>query len=218
MARPAGAEYAAASAALHVADGCRRPLLARLRRIHPPDRRAHRGGLRPAVERHRRQRSGSIPQGRVLKAVATRDTWSGITLNWPVDGGEPLAGGIVGLADVRSARGILPAIAASGSAAISTAWRGLPRCAAMNCSAIRRPQALSADIVRPTSPPKSACFEAAPLDRPHYPHSHPETSQPTDLETAVEPHNQPGILGNAAGNAEERAAVSADQRERNRRC
>jgi PAS domain S-box-containing protein len=30
------------------------------------------------------------PEGRVLKAIATRDTWSGITLNWPVDGGGRL--------------------------------------------------------------------------------------------------------------------------------
>ncbi len=28
------------------------------------------------------------PEGRVLKAVATRNTWSGITLNWPADGGR----------------------------------------------------------------------------------------------------------------------------------
>jgi hypothetical protein len=38
---------------------------------------------------------------------------------------RPAAGGIVGIADLRSRAGILPAIAASGSAAISTAWRGL---------------------------------------------------------------------------------------------
>ncbi len=44
---------------------------------------------------------GLDPEGRVLKAVATRDTWSGITLNWPADGGS-VAGGIVGLADLRS--------------------------------------------------------------------------------------------------------------------
>ncbi len=43
-----------ASAALHVADGCRWPLRARLRRIHPPDRHAHRRRLRPAMERNRR--------------------------------------------------------------------------------------------------------------------------------------------------------------------
>ncbi len=29
---------------------------------------------------------GLDPEGRVLKAIATRDTWSGVTLNWPVDG------------------------------------------------------------------------------------------------------------------------------------
>jgi PAS domain S-box-containing protein len=29
---------------------------------------------------------GLDPEGRVAKAVATRDTWSGITLHWPVDG------------------------------------------------------------------------------------------------------------------------------------
>src|ERR1700722_6188526 len=31
---------------------------------------------------------GLDPEGRVVKAVATRGTWSGITLNWPVDGGD----------------------------------------------------------------------------------------------------------------------------------
>jgi PAS domain S-box-containing protein len=40
---------------------------------------------------------GLDPQGRVLKAVATRDTWSGITLNWPVDGGGPLPVELSGL-------------------------------------------------------------------------------------------------------------------------
>src|SRR6202048_1939544 len=30
------------------------------------------------------------PDSRVLKAIATGDTWSGITLNWPVDGGGRL--------------------------------------------------------------------------------------------------------------------------------
>ena len=40
---------------------------------------------------------GLDPQGRVLKAVATRDTWSGITLNWPVDGGDRLPVELSGL-------------------------------------------------------------------------------------------------------------------------
>ena len=40
---------------------------------------------------------GLDPDGRVLKAVATRDTWSGITLNWPVDGGGRLPVELSGL-------------------------------------------------------------------------------------------------------------------------
>ena len=37
------------------------------------------------------------PDGRVLKAVATHDTWTGITLNWPVDGGGRLPVELSGL-------------------------------------------------------------------------------------------------------------------------
>ena len=33
---------------------------------------------------------GLDPEGRVAKAIATRDTWSGIALDWPVDGGARL--------------------------------------------------------------------------------------------------------------------------------
>jgi len=40
---------------------------------------------------------GLDPQERVLKAVATHDTWSGITLNWPVDGGDRLPVDLSGL-------------------------------------------------------------------------------------------------------------------------
>ena len=40
---------------------------------------------------------GLDPEGRVVKAVATRDTWSGITLNWPVDGGGRLPVELSGL-------------------------------------------------------------------------------------------------------------------------
>jgi PAS domain S-box-containing protein len=37
------------------------------------------------------------PDGRVARALASRDTWAGITVNWPVDGGEPLAVELAGL-------------------------------------------------------------------------------------------------------------------------
>jgi PAS domain S-box-containing protein len=37
------------------------------------------------------------PEGRVAKALATRDTWAGVTVNWPVDGGERLPVELAGL-------------------------------------------------------------------------------------------------------------------------
>jgi PAS domain S-box-containing protein len=40
---------------------------------------------------------GLDPGGRVVSAVATRNTWSGITLNWPVDGGSRLPVELSGL-------------------------------------------------------------------------------------------------------------------------
>jgi PAS domain S-box-containing protein len=40
---------------------------------------------------------GLDPEGRVAKAVATRGTWSGITLDWPVDGGGRLPVELSGL-------------------------------------------------------------------------------------------------------------------------
>ncbi|MGH6751250.1 MAG: PAS domain S-box protein, partial [Bradyrhizobium sp.] len=40
---------------------------------------------------------GLDPDGRVMKAFATRQTWSGITLNWPVDGGAHLPVELSGL-------------------------------------------------------------------------------------------------------------------------
>jgi PAS domain S-box-containing protein len=40
---------------------------------------------------------GLDPDGRVMKAFATRQTWSGITLNWPVDGGTRLPVELSGL-------------------------------------------------------------------------------------------------------------------------
>src|SRR3569833_3538546 len=40
---------------------------------------------------------GLDPEGRVQRALATRDTWRGITLNWPVDGGGQLPVELSGL-------------------------------------------------------------------------------------------------------------------------
>ncbi|TPQ39530.1 PAS domain-containing sensor histidine kinase [Bradyrhizobium guangdongense] len=40
---------------------------------------------------------GLDPEGRVAKAIASRDTWAGVTVKWPVDGGEPLTVELAGL-------------------------------------------------------------------------------------------------------------------------
>lgn len=37
------------------------------------------------------------PDGRVAQALASRDTWAGITVNWPTDGGAPLPVELAGL-------------------------------------------------------------------------------------------------------------------------
>ena len=61
------------------------------------------------------------------------------------------------------ARAILPAIAVSAFAAISTAWRGSPRCGAMNSSvsaAPAAPEPLAADIVQAGPAPDSRQAES----------------------------------------------------------
>ena len=40
---------------------------------------------------------GLDPDGRVMEAIATRNTWSGVTVNWPVDGGGRLPVELSGL-------------------------------------------------------------------------------------------------------------------------
>jgi PAS domain S-box-containing protein len=47
---------------------------------------------------------GLDPEGRVMQAVATRATWSGITLSWPVDGGGRLPVELSGLPFFDAAR------------------------------------------------------------------------------------------------------------------
>ena len=138
----------------------------------PPDRRAHRRGLRPAVARHRRNfRARS--RGRVLKAFATHDTWSGITLDWPVDGGDRLPVELSGLPVFDRARNF-------------AGYRGFGVCrdldALARLAALRRyeffnppaPQPLSADIVPPeiaaqNAPVRRRCrFCRHRLNYPHH--------------------------------------------------
>ncbi|HET9585591.1 MAG TPA: histidine kinase dimerization/phospho-acceptor domain-containing protein, partial [Bradyrhizobium sp.] len=50
---------------------------------------------------------GLDPEGRVMQAVATRATWSGITLSWPVDGGGRLPVELSGLPFFVAARNFI---------------------------------------------------------------------------------------------------------------
>ena len=136
---------------------------------------------------------GLDPDGRVLKAVATRDTWTGIHLSWPVDGGGRLAVELSGLPIYDRARNL-------------AGYRGFGVCrdleALTRLAGSRRyeffrdppaPQTFSADIVAadPATGPPVADLAAEPgvassgtAELPASMAS--ETSQQIDLETSVE--------------------------------
>lgn len=91
---------------------------------------------------------GLDPDGRVMKAFATRDTWSGITLNWPVDGGGRLPVELSGLPVFDRAR----SFAGYRGFGVCRDLDGLARLAALRryefFGAPLAPQALSADVVQ----------------------------------------------------------------------
>jgi PAS domain S-box-containing protein len=134
---------------------------------------------------------GLDPEGRVLKAVATRDTWSGIALDWPVDGGARLRVELSGLPMFDRARNFV-------------GYRGFGVCRDLEglarLDALRRyeffsdpaPLPLSADVAQAQlvkdSPAADIAAESdVPSSVPELPASIVSaTSHPTDLETAVE--------------------------------
>ncbi len=135
------------------------------------------------------QTFGLDPEGRVQKAIATCNTWSGITLNWPADGGGRLPVELSGLPVYDKMRNF-------------AGYRGFGVCrdldALMRFAALRRfesfsappaPQALSADIVR--ADPDSAANSPRVPDTGTAAADSPapdavETSPPPDLEMPVE--------------------------------
>ena len=141
---------------------------------------------------------GLDPDGRVVKAVATRNTWSGITLNWPVDSGGRLPVELSGLPVYDRARNF----AGYRGFGVCRDLDGLTRLAALRryelFSAASAPQRLSADVVQPdparqflAQHPPAAELSAEPDIAPSDSLESPapiaaETSQQTDLETAVE--------------------------------
>src|ERR1700694_4649217 len=136
---------------------------------------------------------GLDPASRVLKAVAPRETWSGITLNWPVDGGGRLPVELSGLPIYDRMRNFV-------------GYRGFGVCRDLNgltrLAALRRfelfsdrpaPQRLSADIVQadlaqdsPAAAPPAVPSTSSSILESLNPIA-VETSQQTDLETPVEP-------------------------------
>ena len=87
------------------------------------------------------------PEGRVLRAIATRDTWSGITLNWPADGGDRLPVELSGLPVYDGSQNF----AGYRGFGVCRDLDGLTRLEALRrvewFSAPAAPQTLSADIV-----------------------------------------------------------------------
>jgi PAS domain S-box-containing protein len=131
---------------------------------------------------------GLDPDGRVRKALATHDTWSGITVNWPVDGGERLPVELSGLPMFDRARNFI----GYRGFGVCRDLDGLARLAALRRYEVLRdppPQALSADIVPPDiaakTPSSRADAASSALPELSAPIA-PETSQQTDLETTVE--------------------------------
>jgi PAS domain S-box-containing protein len=138
------------------------------------------------------------PEGLVVKAIATREAWSGITLNWPADDGSRVPVELSGLPIHDGQRNFV-------------GYRGFGVC--RDLEGLTRLEALrsqeffndppSADMMSPEIGPAPAgtCRVAAP--QPHVPDTSidltapvsltapsPDTLQPTDLETLVETPNE----------------------------
>lgn len=134
------------------------------------------------------------PEGRVAQALASQDTWAGITVNWPADGGEHLPVELAGLPVYDNARNF-------------AGFKGFGVCRDLDAlnrlDALRRYErvaepvaqhGLSADVVEPDPEPEARpAAEASPppvVEPPPEPEP-PEpatdaTSHPTDPETPVE--------------------------------
>lgn len=134
------------------------------------------------------------PEGRVAQALASHDTWAGITVSWPADGGEHLPVELAGLPVYDSARNF-------------AGFKGFGVCRDLDAlnrlDALRRYElfadpvaqhGLSADVVEPDPEPEAGPAAEASLPPVVEPPPEPEppepatdaTSYPTDPETPVE--------------------------------
>jgi PAS domain S-box-containing protein len=131
---------------------------------------------------------GLDPEGHVVKAIATRDTWSGITLNWPIDGGGRLPVELSGLPIYDRARNF----AGYRGFGVCRDLDGLTRLAALRHlempGDLPEPQTLSAENA-PSGPAAElpAARHSSSSSAPELPNPIViETSHQTDSETAVE--------------------------------
>ncbi|MBR0951568.1 PAS domain-containing protein [Bradyrhizobium canariense] len=142
------------------------------------------------------------PESRVAQALASQDTWAGITVNWPADGGEHLPVELAGLPVYDGARNF----AGFKGFGVCRDLDGLNR-----LDALRRfellveppaPQSLSVDAVEPEPEPEPEPQLEAPPPPIEPPAPEPEAelpeptteanSPPADPETSVE--TPPNVL------------------------
>ena len=151
------------------------------------------------------ERFGLDPDGRFVNAIATRGTWTGVTLNWPADGGGRLPVELSGLPICDRAENF----AGYRGFGVCSDLDGMARLAALRRDEfVSHPpaaQTLSAVIVQPKSADIVQTYigdslatelpakpDVASSDTPESPESNAlesnafETSPPTDLETAVD--------------------------------
>ncbi len=133
---------------------------------------------------------GFDPTGRMMQAFATGATWSGITLNWPVDGGGTLPVELSGLPIFDAARNFV-------------GYRGFGVCRdfdAIARLAARRIAELSGEMTTPQQPSAAPSAEPASaasppsdeLPQPIAAENFAATSHQNDLETTVEPPKEAG--------------------------
>ncbi len=135
---------------------------------------------------------GLDPQGLVARAVATRETWSGITLDWPVDNpGTRLRVELSGLPVFDRHRNF-------------AGYRGFGVCrdlgqldhltARLHATPFHDlpPRPLAADVPRPATPPPTDELPSSPADAPLVLPTDPETA--LDISENVVPFRAPGDL------------------------
>lgn len=139
-------------------------------------------------------------EGRVAQALASRDTWAGITVNWPTDGGEHLPVELAGLPVYDHERNF----AGFKGFGVCRDLDGLNRLDALRrfelCAELPAPHKRSAELVAPepeaepvaeAPPPLTEPPEPEPWSEPTPEPERPEptsdaNSQPTDPEISVE--------------------------------